>query len=165
MANAYFKSGKLGKAILYYERAKRLIPRDADLNANLKLAESKINGEVPKQKPIAFFISSYASSFTINELTIFVSIIFVLILVFIFFIQLTREPAAKYYLYGAIIFLSLIFISNLWLIYQKKLDLGQTAIVTAPSADSLFAPFDSATKFFSIPEGSKVKLLKSKDSW
>ena len=42
IANSYFKSGELGKAILNYERAKRFIPRDSDLkfNENYALSEA-----------------------------------------------------------------------------------------------------------------------------
>ncbi|MBI5023959.1 MAG: tetratricopeptide repeat protein [Candidatus Omnitrophica bacterium] len=43
LGNSYFKKGSLGKAILNYERARRLIPRDGDLNFNLAYARSKAN--------------------------------------------------------------------------------------------------------------------------
>jgi len=42
LANAYFKSGRLGSAILYYERALRLAPADADVRANLAFANELI---------------------------------------------------------------------------------------------------------------------------
>ena len=37
LGNAYFRLGKRGKAILNYERAKRLMPRDKDIDFNLKI--------------------------------------------------------------------------------------------------------------------------------
>lgn len=40
LGNAWFRQGALGPAILHYERARRLMPRDADLGANLALARS-----------------------------------------------------------------------------------------------------------------------------
>lgn len=40
LANAYFKSGELGRAILHWERAARLAPGDQDIQANLDLARS-----------------------------------------------------------------------------------------------------------------------------
>ncbi|HUI25620.1 MAG TPA: BatD family protein, partial [Candidatus Kryptonia bacterium] len=40
LGNAYFKAGDVGRAILNYERARRLIPRDPDLHANLDYARS-----------------------------------------------------------------------------------------------------------------------------
>ena len=38
LGNACFKSGKLGEAILWYERARRLVPHDEDIKANLRFA-------------------------------------------------------------------------------------------------------------------------------
>ena len=48
MGNAYFKKGELGQAILHYEKAKRLIPRDSDLKLNYKFALSQINADTAK---------------------------------------------------------------------------------------------------------------------
>jgi tetratricopeptide (TPR) repeat protein len=45
LGNAYFKAGKKGKAIVNYERARRLIPGDPDLRANLEYAQSLTGAE------------------------------------------------------------------------------------------------------------------------
>lgn len=42
LGNAYYKVGSVGKAILYYERARRLAPRDEDIAENLMLARSLV---------------------------------------------------------------------------------------------------------------------------
>ena len=41
LGNAYFRLGNRGRAILNYERAKRLMPRDKDTNFNLKVAKAR----------------------------------------------------------------------------------------------------------------------------
>ncbi|HNT77542.1 MAG TPA: tetratricopeptide repeat protein [Anaerolineae bacterium] len=41
LGNAYFKTGDLGRAILNYRRAQQLLPRDADVAANLRLARAQ----------------------------------------------------------------------------------------------------------------------------
>jgi tetratricopeptide (TPR) repeat protein len=46
IGNAYFKQGELGRAILYYERALELAPRDDDARANLELARSLTADEI-----------------------------------------------------------------------------------------------------------------------
>lgn len=46
IGNAYFKQGELGQAILYYERALELTPRDDDTQANLELARSLTADEI-----------------------------------------------------------------------------------------------------------------------
>lgn len=40
LGNAYFESGDMGRAVLWYERARRLDPRDADIRDNLALTRS-----------------------------------------------------------------------------------------------------------------------------
>lgn len=42
LGNAYYKSGRLGRAVLNYERALRLAPRDEDTRANLMLVQSML---------------------------------------------------------------------------------------------------------------------------
>lgn len=54
MGNSYFKSGKLGMAILYYAKARRLMPYDSDLKANLNYARSLVEtsaAETPVKTP------------------------------------------------------------------------------------------------------------------
>ncbi len=40
LGNAHFKDGSVGRAVLWYERARRLAPRDPDLRDNLDLTRS-----------------------------------------------------------------------------------------------------------------------------
>ena len=42
LGNSYFRQGKIGKAILYFERARLFIPRDSDLQFNEKYARSSV---------------------------------------------------------------------------------------------------------------------------
>jgi tetratricopeptide (TPR) repeat protein len=46
IGNAYFKLGDLGRAIVNYERAVKLMPRDEDARANLELARSLAVDEI-----------------------------------------------------------------------------------------------------------------------
>jgi tetratricopeptide (TPR) repeat protein len=45
LGNAYFKQGNLGRAVLWYERARRLAPRDADVRENLTLTRSLLRDQ------------------------------------------------------------------------------------------------------------------------
>jgi tetratricopeptide (TPR) repeat protein len=44
LGNAYFKSGRLGLAIVGYERALKLMPGDEDVRANLAFADGLVSG-------------------------------------------------------------------------------------------------------------------------
>ena len=45
LGNAYFKQGDLGRAVLWFERARRLAPRDADVRDNLDLTRSLLRDQ------------------------------------------------------------------------------------------------------------------------
>ncbi len=45
LGNAYFKSGDLGHAVLWYERALQLDPRDGDIRANLAVVRSMLRDQ------------------------------------------------------------------------------------------------------------------------
>jgi tetratricopeptide (TPR) repeat protein len=51
LGNAYYKSGNLGRAVLNYERALRLAPRDEDVRANLKLVRSMLRDRQFVEEP------------------------------------------------------------------------------------------------------------------
>lgn len=48
IGNAYFKKNDIGRAILWYERAKKMIPGDPDLEFNLNYARSFLKDEAPE---------------------------------------------------------------------------------------------------------------------
>jgi tetratricopeptide (TPR) repeat protein len=54
LGNAYFKAGRLGFAILSYERAVKLLPGDEDARANLSFAGALVSGGLePPPLPLA----------------------------------------------------------------------------------------------------------------
>lgn len=53
LANAQFRLGKVGRAILHYERARRLDPTDADIRANLEYARSFCFDRVQQPEVVA----------------------------------------------------------------------------------------------------------------
>jgi tetratricopeptide (TPR) repeat protein len=65
LANAYYQDGKLGLAILNYQRAQLLYPRDADIAFNLHMARAKAG---LADRPIAWFDHA-ARFFSLNTLS------------------------------------------------------------------------------------------------
>ncbi|MFH1395578.1 MAG: SH3 domain-containing protein [Candidatus Omnitrophota bacterium] len=165
LAGAYFKKGNLGNAILNYKRAEFFMPRSADLNANYKFAKDKINGKIIPDKGIWMWrpVRLYEKFFTVNELIIVCSIMYLAILS-VFIITMLFPEARKYrlwiviFLAGGILFTSLI-------IYHKTKDMKSLAVTIVPEAKALFGPFDSATKFFTLKEGMIVRVINAKDDW
>src|SRR3990167_1234739 len=53
LGNTYYRRGEVGNAVLNYRKAQRLMPRNADLDANLKLVKNSIEDkELPNEIPV-----------------------------------------------------------------------------------------------------------------
>jgi len=73
LGNAYFKQQRIGQAILAYERASRLIPRDDDVKTNLSVVNLKTLDQIATETP--WFGQRLLDAVTINECTVIVSVL------------------------------------------------------------------------------------------
>jgi tetratricopeptide (TPR) repeat protein len=164
LGNSYFKKGELGRAVLNYERAKRLIPDDSDLKSNYNYALSKIeNASLQVTSQVNEKIMGIFSKLTLNGLTILVSAVYagiILILTASIFIQAVR----RYRIIGISI-LSLVLISGAFSLYSRVSVLDNEAIVISKNAEAKYEPLDNATTHFTLYEGMKVYVHESKKSW
>jgi tetratricopeptide (TPR) repeat protein len=164
LGNSYFKKGEPGKAILNYERAKRLIPGDNDLKSNYNYAFSKIENTASQTSiPATERISGIYSNLTLNGLTILVSVVYILIISILtasIFIQ-----SVKRYTVITICSLSLIFLSTAFSLYSRVSVLDKEAIILSKNAEVKFEPIDNATTHFTLYEGMKIYILETKDNW
>ncbi|MDD5436070.1 MAG: hypothetical protein PHX20_00805, partial [Candidatus Omnitrophica bacterium] len=79
MANTYFKLGKLGYAVLFYEKAKRIMPQDSDLKTNLNYARSLVASsavDIPRRNPIVTFVKAPFKDLSINAIALSALIIY-----------------------------------------------------------------------------------------
>ncbi len=165
LAGAYLKSGDLGRAILNYQRAAIIAPRDPDIASNQSFARSMVTGKEAQRR--GFFawrpVRVYSRFFTTNEISLIASALF-----FMFFIALAAAAVyenmrARLLLLCAVLAVGVTV--NLAVIFHKVKLSGSYAVTVSPEADALFAPFDSATKFFTLHEGNGVIVLETKSPW
>jgi len=67
LGNAHLRQGELGRAILAYERARILMPRDADLLFNLRYASDQRQDEVHEEKGLAEKAFFWLNSLSMKE--------------------------------------------------------------------------------------------------
>jgi tetratricopeptide (TPR) repeat protein len=69
MGNACFKSGKLGEAILAYEKALKYLPRDEDIKTNLEFARLLAIKKEEQQERLSFavLVERFLKNFSVNE--------------------------------------------------------------------------------------------------
>ncbi|MCX5687677.1 MAG: tetratricopeptide repeat protein, partial [Candidatus Omnitrophica bacterium] len=167
LGNSYFKLKKIGKAILNYERALRLNPRDKDTQLNLKLARAmaidKINiSERGFILNMLFFLYDRAN---INELSLICSFLYfaiILILIFsIFFIAKRRLMFYTAASLGAIFFILFIFLFA----KIREENFTKTGIVIAEKTDARSGPKEDYLLQFTLHEGAKISIVKKVQGW
>lgn len=167
--NAYFRSNKLGKARLFYERALLLDPSDEDIQANLEYTESLLTDrfeEVPELF-IKRWYRSLTDSLNSNGWLILSLVFFGIFLIaasaYIFLASLRIK---KLGFYGGIVFFALTLLSFIFSSrqynYQKD---PETAIVMEGSLVVKSAPRESGKDLFILHEGTKVWLENYLDEW
>jgi len=167
LGNVYFKLGLKGKAILYYEKAKKIIPRDKDLTSNLSFLNSIIEDKVETTKRSFFIkkIKDIYDAFSLKECTIAASFFYLLLIVFLivsFFIQAVRSSAR--WVAGFLGVLILLFSSFLFgKIYQLKYI--KEVVITAREATIYYAPSKAEVPAFILHEGLKLGVTKEKEGW
>ena len=81
IANACLKAGDIGRAVLWYEKALRLIPNDPDLRFNLEYARSQVRDKAPDTLSLAemlFFWRTWLGRTTVVILAAVFSFLFCL---------------------------------------------------------------------------------------
>ena len=163
LGNAYFRLGDLGRAILFYERARLLVPRDADLRFNLAYARDQTLDVINESPGLISQIFFWLDEVTLYE--VFFGFTLLNILFFgILFIRLFNRAEWTYYL--VILFLIFAFIGSSSLAlkwYQSKTD--DRAVVLAKEVDVLAGPDPQDTVHFKLHEGAIVHHERSEDGW
>lgn len=165
LGNCYLKKGQLGKALLNYERAKRLIPSDADLIANHQYARSFIKGS-SSGDALAWHdkvFEGLSGRFSPDGLTISLSVIYTL-----FMLMLTiriYSTRMRRYSSGVIVILFVLFILSSLSLYRKVSVIGKEAIAMTDEVDVKLQPFEKAPLHFTLYEGTKVWILRTEGDW
>ncbi|WP_442587380.1 tetratricopeptide repeat protein [Pedobacter sp. AW31-3R] len=169
MGNASYKLEDLPSAILYYEKAHKFLPGDADINFNIRFANSKTVDKI-EQVP-DFFINVWLKSlilrFSAQTLAVF-SLLFILLgsglLIVYFFSALPLLKKSAFFTAVTLFFLGLfcIFMGNRQLSYFED---NQQGIIFASTVTVKSEPGEKARALFVVHEGTKVNILEKKDSW
>jgi tetratricopeptide (TPR) repeat protein len=169
LANSYYRIGKLGYAILNYERALKNSPSDDDVKHNLAFANLST---VDRIQPLpTFFLFEWweilLASFSVNGWTyaafIFYLVLLLLIIFYFFARTIFQQKIILFSGLGTLIVLVLI-VSLL----VVKINREQTVIngvIIEQSTTVKTSPDTNSTDAFVIHEGLKVNLEDRLDQW
>ncbi len=169
LGNAHYRLGKIGYAILYYEKALRLSPNDEDVKHNLEIVKTNLKDKVDTLPPFFIFNiwESVLTSLSVSGWIILVYVTFILLLLLIiayFFSRTSTQQRVSFFSGVAVFALLFLAIILLAVKMNKEFKIKDGIIVTnIVSVKS--SPDNSSNNEFVIHEGLKVRLEDKVDNW
>jgi len=168
IGNCYFKTGRLGYAVLYYDKARKLVPQDSDLASNLSYAKGQLgdpNIEPPSLNIVSRMIKRPYNGLNLNALSILT------LAVYIFVIAISCLLIARPFLWkklGAFYIIAMIFFStnlSAFAIRYYDEEMLRRGVVVQKSVEAKYEPIDKSTTYYNLQEGGDVFILATRDGW
>jgi len=169
LGNAHYRLGKVGYAILYYEKALKLSPNDEDVKHNLALAKLNLKDKVDTLPPFFIFNlwEGLLAVFSVTGWTIIVYVIFILVLmVFVvyFFSRSVTEQRISFFTGIGLTVILLLTVALLIVKMNKEFN-TKDGIIIETSVIVKSSPDYSSKDSFQIHEGLKVRIEDNVDDW
>jgi tetratricopeptide (TPR) repeat protein len=170
LGNAFFRAGELGRAILSYERARRLLPRDPDVRANLRFAHRQTGANAaaaPAPPPLWLRLTApLAFRATTGELALTTAIAYtavMLLLTLRLFLPAWRQALGRAAVAAGVMVVLAGTACGVRLVEEHLRT--RAVIVRAGDIPVRFEPSDTGTVHFTLPEGALVRVLAERESW
>ena len=154
----------MGKSILNYLRAQRLIPDDPDLKSNLAYAKSliKSRGIVSKRNWFRRLFLGLVEKVNLDDITLFTTALYFIFSALVIIAIIVKESRRIFIYIRAGTLALLIVCVVLFSAQFYKTVIQKEAIVITQTSNCKFEPFDEATTFFTLYEGEKVVITTLK---
>ena len=170
IGNCYFKLNNIGKCILFYERAKKRMPANDDLKANLAIARLSVVDQIEPGSDFILLQAAHAFFYLIPKSLQLILVLgsYVLWMAFLIINLLSRSSFWNFisrrliWIFGILfLILALSFIGRL--IDEKR---TVEAIILTEKVDVMSAPAAGGSEtLFSLHEGTKVRCDRSTGDW
>mgnify|MGYP002633365895 CR=1 FL=1 len=169
LGNAYYRYGKIGYAILNYERGLKLEPDNEDIQYNLKIVKARTIDRI-KEVPQIFIVDwwiSFISMFSAVTLQVFVLFFYLLLLLSITIFFITRQKRLqRFSLYSSLVgLLGAIFFTIILFANISRETSKDFAILTKNTVAAKQSPDESSNDLFVVHEGLKVAVTTQFGEW
>lgn len=166
LGNTYFKLDDKGHAILFYEKARKLKPRDQDVASNLEYALSLIEDKI-EPRPRSWILERWGAAvgyFTLGEIVSSAAITYWMLcaaLVVFMYVRSWRKPLLR--VVGALVLVLAVMaagaFSRVWMSGQEE------AVILSKEAKVRYGPSDKDVTAFVLHEGAVVEIENRKGAW
>ena len=170
LANSYYKSEDMGRAVLNYLRARRLAPFDEDIEANLAFARQRIDAPNSEEAAVPAFvqISEFAPWITFNQAAIVALAAWLLLgLLAALFLYggRFRQSIAVSRLAAVAVLCVFIFGAIAIGKHMDRTHWESIAVITSDSTGVFHGPRESEEPRFSLDAGSEIRLIEERGRW
>jgi tetratricopeptide (TPR) repeat protein len=169
LGNAYYKSGNIQKAILNYERARQLLPRDEDVQFNLQLANLQVVDKIDAVPRLFVYrwVDSMLALFSLSTMGWIVYSFFILTLAaFAFFLYARTYPQKRLSMFAGLVFSTALILTMIGYGVQSYKETNtEFAIVMSDVANIKAAPDSKGNDLFVLHKGLRVQVLDSVNHW
>ncbi len=167
LANAYYRTNKLGEAILYYRKAQRFAPRDREVAANLRIAQAKA-GVVPYSRrgpPARTIGRRLVKLFSLFE-GVAASLTFRWLLIIVVILAVFFSRKRRYLIRIAVVLAVLLYLSvgaTIYKVYVQKS--FKQAVVLDEQSPVKASPLEDSPTTRILKEGTTVRLERNRNGW
>ena len=161
LGNARYRLGDFGHAILNYERALALDPRQPEADANLRLARDEARALEMRRD----WIERYAGLATVRQYTIAATVAFWVALFMTAHVYFSKRRSVGRI---ALIVLSVVIVgvSGFAIFSLENGARGAAlAVITGKEVEARLATADTAKSVLVLPAGSEIKILSERGDW
>ncbi|OGB63854.1 MAG: hypothetical protein A2Y94_14050, partial [Caldithrix sp. RBG_13_44_9] len=155
--------------VLYYEKALKLDPHDADILYNLELANLKVIDriEIPPRLFLFEFWDNLKNFYSLAQLTWLAALLFAITIMLIILWLFVKQDRLRRWLLSlaAVAGFLTIFWSYILIIQSQSFTRQRQAVILVSSVTIRSAPDDSSTDVFILHEGVKVHLDELRAEW
>lgn len=168
IGNGFFKLGKIGYAILCYEKARRYIPGDSDLKANLTYARTFVDDAALQEHAASAFMRTIVKPFrllNLNGIAVIALLLYILVIIWTA-ANIANGLFAKRAIFGyAALIAVFAFTLTAFAIRYYHEEMVKLGVVVQKSAECKYEPIEKSTTYYAIREGQKVRILKTRNGW
>ncbi len=168
LANAEFRLGNLGQAILHYERARRLDPIDRDIEANLEFARSFRHDQIEPEPQAAIVRWTHALQDRLGpdrQAWFVVAVLWLIAALQAWCFSRPRGWTATHgWLLGALLSVLVVSCAS-WYWTLHRLEGRRSAVVLEQVVEVLAGPGYNNPALFTVHEGLSLRIRGERDEW
>lgn len=169
LGNSWFKTGDYAKAILNYERAKKLRPDDDDLEFNLRIANAGIIDKIDPVPQVFYerwgrkFLSSYSEHewAKFGVIALWIALLFGI--AYLFSNSFVLKKISFFSILVALLFsLALLFFARQ---EYRVSEVRRQAVIMETSVYIKSSPEEKSTNLFMLHAGTKLEIIDELQNW